>query len=157
MQRLGADKFYFFSEQYYNNFADNLKGRAFLGTVSLGDEVLGAALFMKFGEYGHYHLAGSNREKGTLGVNNYLLWKTIEEMKSMSVNRFHLGGGTGSSKDDSLYKFKRAFSNNERDFYIGKWIFDESLYRDVCEEWEIKNPDIKDKYKDLLLKYRYIK
>lgn len=158
MQRLGVDEFYFFSERYYHQFADSLKGNAFLGTVSLGGgEIIAAALFMKSGEYGHYHLAGSNRGKGSLGINNFLLWKTIEEMKGTTVKQFHLGGGTGSSKDDSLFKFKRSFSNHEMDFYIGKWIFDEVMYQDICNEWEIKNPGIKDKYKNILLKYRYIK
>jgi len=157
MQRIGADEFYFFSEQYHHNFADRLKGNAFLGTVLLDSEVVGAALLMRSGEYGHYHLAGSNRKKGSLGINNYLLWKTIEEMKGTTVKQFHLGGGTGPSKDDSLFKFKSAFSNQERDFYIGKWIFDEVVYQDVCNEWEMKYPDIKDKYRNLLLKYRYRK
>lgn len=155
MQRLGADEFYRFPKQYFYGFADSLKGNAFLGTVFLDSKIVGAALFMRFGEYGHYHLAGSNREKGSLGINNFLLWKTIEEMKGTTVKQFHLGGGTCASKDDSLLKFKKAFSNQERNFCIGKWVFNELVYKDVCDEWEMKHPDIKDKYNNILLKYRY--
>ena len=157
MQRLGAEDFYFFPDDYYQNFTYWLRGNAFLGTVILDDIVVGAAMFMTYGDKCHYHLAGSNREKGSLGVNNYLLWKTIEELKKTDVKQFHLGGGTSSSTDDSLFKFKKAFSSQEKDFYIGKWIFNDSVYRDVCFDWEEKYPLIKGKYCNYLLKYRYTK
>ncbi len=157
MKRLNVDDFYFFSDEYFQGFIENLKGKAFLGTVLLDDKIVGAALFMYMGGFGHYHLAGSNREKGNLGINNYLLWKTIEEFSGMNLLQFHLGGGTSSLLDDSLYKFKRAFSRNEKDFYIGKWIFDNKLYEEICEEWRNNYPYLNEKYGNLLLKYRYRK
>lgn len=155
MQRLGADDFYYFQEEYFKSFADDLKGNSFLGVVSKDEQPVGAALFMYTGEYGHYHLAGSDRKRGSLGINNYLLWKTIEELNKKGIKRFHLGGGTTSSPDDSLYKFKKAFGMQENEFYVGKWIFNKEIYDDVCDEWMSNYPDLKERYGHLLLKYRY--
>ncbi len=155
MQRLDADDFYFFDDGYYKRFIDIFKGKGFLGCISKDSEIIGAALFMYENDYGHYHLAGSNREYSSLGTNNLLLWKVACEMHKEGVKEFHLGGGTDSDEENSLFKFKRAFSPNIKQFSIGKMIFNKDLYDSVCKEWTEKNPEKAEKYKHHLLKYRY--
>lgn len=157
MERLCADEFYYFPEKYYKDFSNKLDGKSFLGVVLFEEKIVGAALFMYTEKFGHYHLAGSDRTNGSLGINNYLLWKTIEELSTKNIQEFHLGGGLTSLSDDSLFKFKKSFGNSEREFYIGKWIFDNKIYEDVCNEWEIQYPNLRDKYRNMLLKYRYRK
>lgn len=155
MERLGADEFYYFGNGYYQNYAKNISGRGFLGTVRYEEKMIGAALFMYSECFGHYHLAGSDRAYAGYGINNFLLWNTIRELKKRNVEEFHLGGGTGASVDDSLFKFKRSFSKNLKDFYIGKCIFDCKNYARICEEWEKENAALVPIYGDRLLKYRY--
>lgn len=155
MQRLDADDFYFFDDDYYKRFIDIYKGKGFLGCISKDSEIIGAALFMYENDYGHYHLAGSNREYSSLGTNNLLLWKVACEMHKEGIKEFHLGGGTDSDEENSLFKFKRAFSPNIKQFSIGKMIFNKDLYDSVCKEWTEKNPEKAEKYKHHLLKYRY--
>lgn len=155
MERLKAESFYYFDRRYFDTYTNKLTGRGFLGTVSLDDKIIGAALFMTQGEYGHYHLAGSNREYSSLGINNMLLWNAAVEMKKKGITSFHLGGGTTSDPEDPLFKFKRSFSGNEKDFCIGKWIFNEEAYRDVCSKWENEHPDLEPVFGNRLLKYRY--
>lgn len=155
MERLEADDFYFFDDNYYDSFCKHFKNKGFIGCVKKENEVIGAALYMINGSYGHYHLAGSKREYASLGTNNLLLWKVACEMHKEGVKEFHLGGGTDSDEENSLFKFKKSFSKNIRQFSIGKAIFNEKVYNEICSEWERKNPDKKERYGKLLLKYRY--
>ena len=157
MTRLDAEVFYYFDNNYYSNFVKYIADSGFLGVVRLKDKIVGAALFMQSGKYGHYHLAGSDRDYASLGINNFLLWNTIIEMKNRGVEQFHLGGGTSDDSNDSLLKFKKTFSRTEKEFYIGKWIFDESVYNQICTDWEKENPNLVEKYGNRLLKYRYTK
>ena len=156
MKRLEAEQFYFFDDNYYKRFVEQLNQNAFLGTVRQDGKLICGALFMYSEKYGHYHLEGSNHGYSSLGANNLLLWKTACEMRKMGVELFHLGGGYDSEPDNSLFKFKKAFSNNTQDFYIGKDIINRAAYQEICASWENRSSDSKiEKYKKFLLKYRY--
>lgn len=155
MTRLEADPFYYFDSLYYDAFAKQLMNKAFLGTVRKDGELICAALFMYTEEYGHYHLEGSNPTGSSLGANNFLLWSVAKEFHAKGVKKFHLGGGFNSAADNSLLKFKRAFSDNIGDFYIGSWLFDNDAYNAVREEWKSKFPDKEKVYGGRLLCYRY--
>lgn len=155
MKRLNAEKFYFFDENYYRSFREKFKGKAFLGTVRKESELICAAIFMYSTNYGHYHLEGSNHVFSNMAANNLLLWKTAEEFHKHGVEEFHLGGGYNSDPDNSLLKFKKSFSNNMKDFYIGKWIINEEKYSELKRIWADNNPDKVDKLGCLLLCYRY--
>ena len=54
------------------------------------------------------------------GVGCAIAYPIAKEMHEKGIWEFHLGGGTSSSLEDPLYKFKKAFSNNEKRFFIGK-------------------------------------
>lgn len=155
MSRLEAEEFYFFDTQYYKEFAEKFKGKAFLGTVRKEGELICAALFMYYGDYGHYHLEGSNYAYSSLAANNLLLWKTALELGKLGVKEFHLGGGYNAEPDNSLLKFKKSFSSNIKEFHIGKWVFNEEKYSEIKNEWKEKHPDKVEKYGRLLLCYRY--
>lgn len=155
MSRLDADEFYFFDDEYYKKFIENFKGNGFLGCIKKDNEIISAALFMYENCWGHYHLAGSNREYSSLGANNLLLWKVACEMHKEGVNEFHLGGGTNGDEENSLFKFKHSFSPNTKQFSIGKIIFNKNAYDEICSEWAKNNPEKAEKYKYHLLKYRY--
>ena len=155
MKRLQADSFYFFDSTYFEKFIYNLKDKAFLGTVRKDGKLVCGALFMYSDYFGHYHLEGSDHDYCGLGANNYLLWKAACEMHRMGIREFHLGGGTEASPQNSLFKFKKAFSSNVREFFIGKDVFNKSVYYELCSEWERKNIDKSIKYGNRLMKYRY--
>lgn len=155
MKKLNAEKFYFFDKSYYKEFTKAFTGKAFLGTVRKDDVLICAALFMYSKKYGHYHLEGSNQNYSNLGANNLLLWKTALELHNHNVKEFHLGGGYDSSENNSLFKFKKAFSNNYKDFYIGKLIFNKEKYTEIKDKWIKANPEKEKQYGNLLLCYRY--
>ena len=154
MQKLSADEFYFFKRTYYEQFVNDLKDR-FLGVVFHDQKIVAAALFFYSEIYGHYHLSGSDAGALSLSPNNFLLYQAALELKRRGVQQFHLGGGTTSDENDSLLKFKGRFSQQRYQFSIGKTVFNPSLYKRLCEEWEEKFPEKKEKYRHFLLKYKY--
>ena len=155
MHRLKADSFYFFDDRYYQKIMEQMKGRAFLGTVRKDGKLLCAALFMYDQCYGHYHLEGSDHENMHFAANNFLLWNVIEEFHKNGIKKFHLGGGTDAQEDNSLLKFKMGFHKELNDFYIGKVILNQEEYDKIKSEWISKNPDKQSVYGNRVLCYRY--
>ena len=134
MCKVGAERFYFFDQAYYDKMKHNPDYK--LMHVVKDKEILAAAIFMKYGEYFHYHLAGSKYEFLKYAPNNILLWEAIKYAKSCGCKKMHFGGGRSVAKDDSLLQFKRRFSSQCTDFYIGKRIHNERVYGRLIKEWE---------------------
>lgn len=155
MSRLNANEFYLFDYSYFIKIKENFENMSFLAGVKYNGKVIAAAIFFVYGLYGQYHLAGSDKEYSSLGANNFMIWNTIKEMKKRGVTQFHLGGGICGSEDDTLYRFKKSFSRNNMDFYIGKWIFNQKEYKKVCDIWRNKYPHMVSQYGNRLLMYRY--
>ena len=126
-----------------------------MGKVRKEGKLICAALFMYSKDYGHYHLEGSDYACSKLAANNLLLWETAIEFHKLGVKEFHLGGGYNSEPDNSLFKFKKSFSGNLRDFCIGKMIFNQEIYDEMKNKWQQNNPGKMTEYGNLLLCYRY--
>lgn len=154
MDKLDAEKFYYFNSNYYNQLKDTISNR-FMGVVKHDDKVIACAIFFYQVPYGHYHLAGSDLESLRLSPNNFLLWEVAKELTSRGVKYFHLGGGTDGSEENTLYQYKRRFSRHEYQFTLGKMIFNLPLYEEICADWEAANPEKVEKMKYILLKYKY--
>ncbi len=154
MDKLHADGFYYFGDGYFENFP-KLFPNSFIGKVSYNNQIISAAIFFFDEVYGHYHLSGSDINYLKLSPNNFLLWNAAMELKKHGVQLLHLGGGTGSDENNSLFQFKRKFSKDVYDFNIGKVIFDESRYNRIVDKWESTFPEKNEIYKQRLLRYRY--
>ena len=154
MDKLSAEEFYYFDDRYYENLVKGIPN-SFLGCVYYGEQIISSAIFMYEGTYGHYHLSGSDKSQLSLSPNNFMLWEAARELKEKGVKRFHLGGGTNSDEENTLFLFKKRFSKDTCQFYIGKLIFNQEQYDAICQDWEQKNPDKAKHYKHHLLKYKY--
>lgn len=154
MDKLNADDFYYFPDLYYENLKNNIND-SFLGLVEHEGKIVAAAIFFYSLPYGHYHLAGSDRSALSLSPNNFLLWNAAKELTARGVQKFHLGGGTDGSEENSLYQYKRKFSKSEYQFSFGKLMFNQEVYDSVVAEWAAKNPEKAEKLKYILLKYKY--
>jgi len=155
LKGLAADEFYDFKSSYYEAIKNNLQGHSFIGLVYKGQEIIAAAIFFYYGIFGHYHLAGSLKEHRCYYPNNFLIYNAALFLQEKGVRRFHLGGGRQHDEEDSLYKFKRRFSKEEFNFYIGKVIVDQSVYAEACSSWKERFPQKKNQYENYLLKYNY--
>ena len=154
MRKLGADDFYIFEDQYYNDWVKKINN-SFLGVVLFNDVVVSGAIFFYSEEYGHYHLSGSDAEYLYLNPNNFMLWEATKELKKLGVKKFHLGGGSSGDEKNSLLEFKSRFSKNKYTFHIGKTMFDADVYNAICIDWEKNNPEKAVVLKNHLLKYKY--
>lgn len=134
MQKVNADTFYFFGETYYQELKNN--ENMVLLCVKKDTEIIAAAVFMCYGEYCHYHLAGSKREYLKLAPNNLLLWEAIKFAKNKGCKKFHFGGGLTNSTEDNLFRFKSRFSKDYADFYIGKRVHNKAIYDVLIRQWE---------------------
>lgn len=155
MDKLSAGSFYYFDDKYYAKLKAGIPN-SFLGCVANSDgQIISAAIFMYSGRLGHYHLSGSDRSQLALSPNNFMLWSAACELQKRGVKLFHLGGGTNSDEDNSLFLFKHRFSKETHQFYLGKLIFNQTVYEELCMEWEEKHPDLEEQNKNILLKYKY--
>lgn len=154
MHQRQATDFYFFDDDYFHHIR-NLDQQAVLGIVRLGANVVAGAIFLRHGAWGHYHLAAGLEEYESINTNSFLIYHAALGLKQMGVKTLHLGGGTAPGEDNTLFKFKKRFSNQQYPFHVGRCIVDEGQYVDICAQWEQAHPKGKEAFKHFVLKYRY--
>ncbi|MCW1309837.1 MAG: GNAT family N-acetyltransferase [Nitrososphaeria archaeon] len=134
MERKKANKYYFFSDDYWNLLLNLSKKHEviYIGVSYLGDTIA-AAIFLTWQDfYVHYHLGASNSKFLNLYPNN-LLFASIQSWAREKKYKFmHLGGGI--NKGDSLERFKRSISNTSFEFYVGRKIFRNEIYHELCDK-----------------------
>lgn len=148
MDKVNATDYYYFSDEYYY-YLEKLNNTYI--NVKLEDEVIATAIFMKYGEYFHYHLAGSRKEFLKFSPNNLLLWEAIKYANSNHYKIMHFGGGLTDSPEDNLFKFKKNFSKDFCEFFIGKRVHNKEVYNKLIKMWSERNNNESPK---LLLQYR---
>lgn len=151
MERNNASEFYFFDEEYFDNFFNDMKEKCKLFCAKFNGKTIASAIMIFNNKNMHYFLSGADREFMSLAPNNLLLFKAGVWGYSKGFCKFHLGGGV--SDNDALFSFKKQF--NEKGilpFYIGRTIFDNEKF-DYLVELR-KKEDGFDIDKPFLIKYR---
>ena len=137
--RLNADDYYYFSGNYFDSLS-NLNGKdLFILEAWCEDRIVAASMFMYYGKYLHYHLAGSDNKYLNYSPNNILIFEAISKGVSMGLKKMHLGGGRTREPEDPLFKFKKSFSSSTTGFYIGKRIHDQETYTHLMSAWSKKH------------------
>lgn len=146
MQRNHADRYYFFSDDYFNHmfnyFAASLQLR---GVQDRHGRLIAAGIFFDDGVCRHYHLGGSDPDYLALRPNDFLIFQTACEAQKNGLKIMHLGGGRRADANDELFRFKKGFSQTFKRFMIGKFIHQPQIYAAVSEKWQQltgKKPDI---------------
>ena len=133
MEEKNTHAYYFLPLDFFKETKEKLKENLFLLTVKLNDRMIAGALFMqKFG-FLHYHFSGSDSNYKNLNPTNLILTNAIKIGKENNLQNFLLGGGTSSSEQDQLLKFKKGFSESTADFYTYSRIIIPNLYKAICE------------------------
>jgi len=133
MQRLEADRQHYYSDAYYSMLLRGLGEGLQLATVySSAGEAVAASLVMVDKSGVHYHLSGSNPVATRDGANNLLVWSILEWSANAGHSLVHLGGGT--SRLDSLYKFKASFGGEDLPFTVGRVIVNSSAYSRLVQQ-----------------------
>jgi lipid II:glycine glycyltransferase (peptidoglycan interpeptide bridge formation enzyme) len=135
MDKLNADPYYYFSENYIEHILSQLNSKSFIAAVYDGEKMVSASLCFHDGGILHYHLGCSDKDYLHLGTNVFLLHNIALWGKQQNCNTFHLGGGHVGR--DSLFQFKYRFNTSGTlPFYIGKKIHNKQTYKELVMEWE---------------------
>jgi hypothetical protein len=128
MRRVDATDFYFFDAGHFHRLRAALGDRVHLAiAVDAGGVLLGGNLFFEYRGLMHTHLQGTR----DLRVNHAdkLLYDEIRRWGHARGNRvYHLGGGVGGSAEDSLFRYKAAFSAGREDFHTWRVVSDPEMF-----------------------------
>lgn len=133
MDKDNADMYYYFGKDFYESVLKDLPTEAQVFYAEVEGKVIAASIILAAGGCLNYHLSGSLREYYSLAPTNLILYEAALWGSTNGCRSFHLGGGVGS-REDSLYKFKKAFYRGEPcRFHIGKKIFDGEKYKEFTD------------------------
>lgn len=138
MDRVGAQRSYYFPRSYYPSLRRALGGRVHLGLSRIGGRVASAALFTEVGGIVQYHLGGTFDEFLRWYPHKLLFHHVMLWAKERGNHTFHLGGGVGGG-EDSLFHFKAGFSPLRHAFHTWRLIGDEAAYAQAVEEVQKRN------------------
>jgi hypothetical protein len=151
MKRVDAKDYYFFTKKYYMSLINSKDFETKLVFVEKEGVKIAAALFIFCNDIIQYHLAGTRTEY----IRETPMKLLLDEIRLIGTEKgyksFHLGGGTTSSTEDSLFRFKRGFSKVECKFKTLKFIPDQSLYDKIVTELSV---DLSNVNKDFFPLYR---
>lgn len=153
MKLLNVSPYFFFSAKMFHEMLDS-SNYNFLFAVDNKNLTSAAMILITYGEYAHYHLSGRVAGNKDNSVNNYLLDEAIKIAISKKAKKFHFGGGNSLDPKDALMKFKRNFSKNQLDFFIGGRIHNSHIYKETMNQWEAKFPINDQVRKNKVLAYR---
>lgn len=153
MKSIGVDDYYHFHKEMFDLMVSSYWSD-FLFVVDDKNNRLATMILMIYGEYAHYHLSGRNAELADNSVNNYVLFEAIKTAKEKGAKFFHFGGGNNLDEHDSLFRFKKNFSNDYLDFYIGKRVHNQNVYDKIVNQWQRKHPESYKENSIKLLGYR---
>lgn len=139
MDRDHARPYYYFDEEFYRSILEDLKYHSMIFYALYEGKIIAMSIVLFSNEQMHYHLSASDREHQHLAPTNLLLYEAACWGLENGYRTFHLGGGLGS-REDNLYKFKKAFNRySERTFAIGRKVFDKQKYEHLVQ---IRRPEV---------------
>ena len=127
MYRKSASEFYFFNEEYISGLIASKEFDTKIYMVYDNDIPICATLIICYQEVIHAHLIGTSSEYLKDSPAKFMVDVVCDLEKERGMKYYHLGGGIGF-KEDSLFEWKKGFSNLLLDYYSWRFIPEESLY-----------------------------
>ena len=113
---------------------DSFPGHITTGKVFLGDKLIAMGVYFRYGKSLHAHLSGTLSEYLEYSPAYLLKYALALYGHEKGYELIHYGGGSSSSPENSLYRFKREFGKNtEFDFYMAKKVWNQDIYYQICE------------------------
>ncbi|WP_316839639.1 GNAT family N-acetyltransferase [Pedobacter gandavensis] len=133
MERLEADKSYFFTEEYFSALLENSEFNCKLILIYDGEEMICGATVIWSDDVIRNHLSATSESHIHFSPSKLIVDEISLIGRELGMKFFHLGGGVGG-KQDTLFKFKSLFSDLLLDDNIWCFIADESAYNKLVEE-----------------------
>lgn len=135
MDRNKASDFYYFDDEYFGQCIELLDRHLLLVEAIYNDQTIAEGLYFIYEKNIHIHLSGTLSDFLHLSPAYILRYAITEWGKEKGYKLIHHGGGRTNSPDDDLYLFKKRFGQNtEFEFHIGKKIWNEELYKKLCNK-----------------------
>jgi serine/alanine adding enzyme len=134
MDRKDALNYYYYDKHFFLNMISLLSGNIALFNAFYDNKIIASLIVLYANDFAHAHLSCADAENLNLAPYNILFYEVALWGKKEGFKYFILGGGTTSEADDSLLRFKKRFSKNYFDFYVGKKIHNKEIYELLCQK-----------------------
>lgn len=129
MERSDAEDQFYFKKSFFEKLMS--MDNAVMFHVRFEEKVISTELVIYGAENCYSYLGGTDSEYFYTRANDFLKFEIIKWAKEKGMKNFVLGGGYGS--DDGIFQYKMNLApHGIKDFYIGRKIFDESVYDMLC-------------------------
>ncbi len=156
MEHIGADDYYSHSPAYFEALYEFLQTRGTLVWMRYQGRFTAINCYIHEGATVYYHHSARDVE---LDAPAYLqsahFMNGLLHFVGKGFNQCLLGGGRTRDDDDSLLRFKLAFSKETAGLFLGKRIHDPVQYERICELWAREFPHLTEKRGSLVLRYRF--
>jgi len=149
MQKIAADKFYYFTKEYFQVLLD--WNQVYNAVCIYDNRAVAGAVFLHHNDILEYHLSAATVEGKRLNATHLLLHEAVLLGQKLGCKYLHLGGGTDSSANNSLLFFKSGFSKQRAPFRIGTKIYFPAQYQQMKKEYLSRYKKIPPRF----LFYRY--
>jgi len=129
MNRRKAGDYYFFNEDYFEGL-NHLPGTKLL-FISITDRVgkfVAGGIFMLTGKVMQFHLGATLDVAVSQSPSKLMIMEAVNQGLLMKTETLHLGGGTGASTMDGLFRFKKGFFYHIHPFNTLRMIHDSLKY-----------------------------
>lgn len=137
MLRLHADQSYFFNVAYFTELLKNTEFNCRLLLIYEGDQMICGATVMWSEGVIRNHLSATSESHIQFSPSKLLTDEISVMGRELGMKFFHLGGGVGG-REDTLFKFKLAFSNLLLEDNIWCYVADEQVYNQLVEQKNVK-------------------
>lgn len=133
MDRLNAGKSYYFDEAYFTGLLNPEEFSNRLILIYDGPELICGALLLISEHVVRNHLSATAEKYLNVSPSKLLTDEISMIGRRLGKKIFHLGGGVGG-KEDSLFQFKRHFSDLQVADRIWCYINDEDVYQELVRQ-----------------------
>lgn len=133
MKRIGAAEFYLFDEQHYSEMLNTTEYNARLFMVYKGDEVACSTIVVFKNEIIQSYLIGTKAEYLCDSPAKFLADGIGKIGRESGMRYFNLGGGLGFKKD-SLFEWKRTFSDLFFEYKSWRYIANPTVYEHLLDQ-----------------------
>ncbi|MBI9065477.1 MAG: GNAT family N-acetyltransferase, partial [Marinilabiliaceae bacterium] len=138
MDRLLANKKYYFNKSYFQAINEKLKGNfAYFYVTHKGIDIA-TKLVLVSDDKIYYFLGGSHEGYFRMRANEFLHYEIIKWGTRNGKKTYVLGGGY--QLNDSLFLFKKGFApDGNMPFKVGTKIYDQDVYNQLVKQNEARN------------------
>lgn len=127
-----ANSFWHFPSGFFEKFYKNLSSdQVFCFDAMWNGRTIGSFYALTISGCVYYFFSHSNPDYKSLNCNSSLMWFLIMNAKAKGHHSLYFGGGLQDGENDPLYKFKKSFGGNAKDYYVMKRVVNSALYQRV--------------------------